>query len=89
MAGARHRPLWRHWGANGDDLIRFEHERVALLHDRNATWIPKLETIFDPPGLHFVMFGAAHLLGDDGVVALLRGRGWQVLPCPGDVCPAP
>lgn len=76
------------WGANPDDLVRSEHERVALLHDRNAAWIPKLETIFDPPGLDFVVFGAGHLLGDDGVVALLRGRGWQVLPCPGDVCPA-
>lgn len=76
------------WGANAGDLVRLEHERVGLLHDRNAAWIPKLETIFATPGLHFVVFGAAHLLGDDGVVALLRGHGWQVLPCPGDICPA-
>ena len=76
------------WKANAGDLVRSEHERVGLLHDRNAAWIPKLETIFATPGLHFVVFGAAHLLGDDGVVALLRDRNWQVLPCPGDVCPA-
>ena len=77
------------WQANPDDLNRAERQRQAMLTDRNAAWIPRLETIFANPGLHFVAFGAAHLTGEDGVVALLRRRGWIVSPCPGDVCPKP
>lgn len=75
------------WQAGPDDLSRAERQRQATLTDRNAAWIPQLETIFGIPGLHFVAFGAGHLTGEDGVVALLRRRGWTVSPCPGDACP--
>lgn len=48
-----------------------------LLGDRNRAWIPKLEAYFGE-GQAFVAVGAGHMMGSDGVVALLRARGYQV-----------
>ena len=76
------------WQADADDLARAERQRNATLTKRNAAWLPKLETTLAEPGFHFAAFGAGHLLGEDGVVNLLRRDGWSVSPCPGDSCPA-
>ena len=77
------------WQAGADDLSRKDRQRASLLTDRNRAWVPLLDAILAQPGFHFVAFGAAHLMGEDGMVVLLRQRGWQVLPCPNDNCPAP
>jgi uncharacterized protein YbaP (TraB family) len=45
--------------------------------ERNAKWIPELEPLF-AKGDVFVAVGADHLIGDRGVVALLRARGFTV-----------
>ena len=75
------------WDADADDLRRSDKNRAALFTRRNAAWLPRLDRLFARPGDHFVAVGAGHLTGSDGLVALLRGRGYQVTPCPGDVCP--
>ena len=75
------------WRAEERDLAAWDASREGLLVRRNRAWIPRMEATFALPGPHFVAAGAAHLLGDDGVVALLRGRGWRVTPCIGDACP--
>ncbi len=75
------------WRALPSDLARADHDRTMLLDDRNHGWLPRLQAILDQPGFHFIAFGAAHLPGDDGIVALLRAAGYQVLPCPQDACP--
>ena len=49
-----------------------------LLVERNRNWIPKLEALFSRPGHAFVVVGAAHLVGPDGIVAMLRARGYTV-----------
>ena len=75
------------WDADTDDLRYADRNRTALFTARNAAWLPQLDRLFREPGDHFVAVGAGHLLGADGLVALLRGRGYQVAPCPGDACP--
>ncbi|MGH1422594.1 MAG: TraB/GumN family protein [Hyphomonas sp.] len=50
----------------------------ALLKSRNEDWIPQIEGMLDTPGNVFVAVGAAHLAGDDSVVAMLRARGHAV-----------
>ena len=74
------------WRSDPADLARNDRDRPKELAQRNAAWVPRLEEIMTPPGLHFVAVGAAHLLGTDGLVALLRARGWTVVPCIKDVC---
>ena len=49
----------------------------ALLFARNRTWIPLLEQHI-AAGNAFVAVGASHLIGDKGVVALLRAKGYTV-----------
>ena len=50
----------------------------SLLRQRNLRWIPQIEAMFDDPEIEFVLVGAAHLVGADGIVELLRARGYAV-----------
>lgn len=50
-----------------------------LLDDRNAAWIPKLESnIKTTPS--FIAVGAGHLGGKNGVIQLLKAKGYKVTP---------
>jgi len=49
-----------------------------LLVDRNKNWMPKIEALFGRSGRALVVVGAAHLVGPDGVVAMLRAKGYTV-----------
>ena len=49
-----------------------------LLVDRNRTWLPKIEALFTRRGHAFVVVGAAHLVGPDGLLAMLRAKGYAV-----------
>ncbi|MGE3958872.1 MAG: TraB/GumN family protein [Vicinamibacterales bacterium] len=49
-----------------------------LLVARNTNWLPKLEALFARPKPAFVVVGAAHLVGSDGLLALLTARGYTV-----------
>ncbi len=49
----------------------------ALLTDRNARWMEVLPKQFKK-GSQFVAVGALHLTGDDGLIHLLRAKGYTV-----------
>ena len=49
-----------------------------LLVDHNRNWLPKIEALFSRPTPAFVIVGAAHLVGSDGLLAALRSRGYTV-----------
>jgi uncharacterized protein YbaP (TraB family) len=49
-----------------------------LLVDRNKTWLPKIEALFARTGRAFVVVGAAHLVGPDGLLALLKAKGYAI-----------
>jgi len=49
-----------------------------LLVARNRTWMPKIEALFSRPRHAFVVVGAAHLVGPDGLVAMLKAKGYTV-----------
>ena len=74
------------WQSAPEDLRDNDAARPALFVRRNAAWLPRLESRFAQPGEHFVAVGAGHLLGSDGLVALLRRDGYQVTPCLEDRC---
>jgi uncharacterized protein YbaP (TraB family) len=49
-----------------------------LLDDRNRNWVPKIERYLASGHTYFVVVGSAHLGGANGVVPLLRQRGYQI-----------
>ena len=50
----------------------------VLLVKRNRLWVPKIEDLLKGDKTVFVAVGAAHMLGPDGLVAQLRGKGYTV-----------
>jgi uncharacterized protein len=49
-----------------------------LLVERNRNWMPKIEALFARPGRALVVVGAAHLIGPDGLLAMLKAKGYTV-----------
>ena len=49
-----------------------------LLVERNRNWLPRIEALFARPGHAFVVVGAAHLVGPDGLLAMLKAKGVRV-----------
>jgi uncharacterized protein len=49
-----------------------------ILAARNQKWIPKIENYMRSGQTYFVVAGAAHFGGSQGVLALLRGRGYKI-----------
>lgn len=79
--------LARAWIAG--DLARLEQEdktgiladpelRQALLVGRNRDWAARIMPLVDQGKRPFVAVGAGHMLGDDGLPALLAARGYAV-----------
>ncbi|MGE3404876.1 MAG: TraB/GumN family protein [Vicinamibacterales bacterium] len=50
----------------------------SLIVNRNRAWMPKIEACFAQPRPCFVVVGAAHLVGPDGLLALLQARGYRI-----------
>ncbi|MFC4258847.1 TraB/GumN family protein [Marinobacter lacisalsi] len=50
----------------------------TLLLDRNRNWIPEIEHLLETADVELVLFGALHLVGEDGILALLEERGYRI-----------
>lgn len=63
----------------GDDCDSTPEEDAMLLSDRNRAWMEQMpKMLADAPTL--VVVGAAHLVGDEGLLSLLRQSGYTVDP---------
>src|SRR5262245_2998213 len=49
-----------------------------LLVERNRNWMPKIDELFARKGHALVVVGAAHLIGPDGLLAMLKAKGHTV-----------
>ncbi|HEX2242679.1 MAG TPA: TraB/GumN family protein [Gammaproteobacteria bacterium] len=52
------------------------HQKV--IEDRNRRWLPQIEELLSRGGNALVVVGAAHLVGKNGVIQLLKSRGYRV-----------
>jgi hypothetical protein len=50
----------------------------ALITRRNAAWVPRIAGLLRKPGTYFIAVGAGHLVGPDGLPALLQADGYKV-----------
>ena len=49
----------------------------SLVVDRNRRWLPRIETCLTT-GSCFIVVGAAHMVGSDGLIAMLRQKGYKI-----------
>jgi uncharacterized protein YbaP (TraB family) len=55
------------------------HEELAA--KRNRAWIPQIESMAAARTRALIVVGSGHLVGHDGVVELLKQKGFDVNPC--------
>jgi uncharacterized protein YbaP (TraB family) len=63
------------FNAQGRPSPRLEDFKRAILDDRNGTMTARIAALLRTPGTYFVLVGAAHLIGDSGIVSRLAGQG--------------
>lgn len=70
--------LWKDMGVKLRD--RYPDAYRIIDADRNARWLPQLQSMLDTPGQKdaLVVVGSLHLLGPDGLVDGLKARGYKV-----------
>lgn len=49
-----------------------------LLVTRNNAWMPPMESMLTSPEVEYVLVGALHLVGEDGVLQQLKNKGYRV-----------
>lgn len=81
---------WREGDNNTLDSVaikpwkdRFPDLYQALLVRRNQAWLPLIEAMLTTQDVELVLVGALHLVGDEGVLAMLAKRGYTVEQLPG------
>ena len=50
----------------------------SLLVQRNNNWMPQIEAMLKDKDVEFVLVGALHLAGDDGLLTQLKNKGYKV-----------
>ena len=51
---------------------------ATLVTNRNRSWIPKIDALLAGKQDALVVVGAAHLVGKQGVVEMLRAQGYKI-----------
>jgi uncharacterized protein YbaP (TraB family) len=75
---------WAEGDTRGLDLLIDEgmaevpQLKAQLLTARNRKWLPQVEKMLKSGKVHFVTVGAAHLVGRQGVVEMLRAKGYKI-----------
>ncbi|HME89533.1 MAG TPA: TraB/GumN family protein [Chthoniobacterales bacterium] len=86
-AGVTNAQMMQAWRKGDADAVAREfHNAYAdfpslaqrLLDNRNQKWMPKIENYLQTKQTCFVVVGVAHLGGPNGLVALLRARGYKI-----------
>ena len=74
---------WRAGDANklaallGDEYKSFPTLYRALVTERNKRWVPQIEKLLRSKENYFVVVGALHLVGDGGLLDLMRRDGFK------------
>jgi len=77
-----------HWRSGDEEKLYSDHvEKLqteypalykSMLVDRNNKWIPRIEEHLKTKEKEFILVGAAHLVGPDGLIEILRKKGYRV-----------
>lgn len=60
------------------DLKNYPKLYNVLITERNRKWVKKIEGYLQKPEKIMIIVGAAHLVGNNGVIELLKKQGYQI-----------
>ena len=60
------------------NLKEYPEVYQKLILDRNRAWLPKIDSYLSQRENYLVVVGAAHLTGKDGVIEMLKAKGYSV-----------
>ena len=60
------------------EMLQYPELYRAIVSDRNQRWVEDINLLFDDDDDYLIVVGALHLIGDDGVPALLKRSGVNV-----------
>ena len=76
---------WRSGDAEGLSELFVEDMKVeapalydTLLLQRNLKWVPQIDSMLQDADTEFVLVGAAHLVGENGLLDLLSQKGYEI-----------
>ncbi|WP_395344953.1 TraB/GumN family protein [Ningiella sp. W23] len=60
--------------------MKEEHPQIYrdLMVDRNNKWLPQIELMFGDENTEYVLVGALHLAGEDGILKLMQEKGYHI-----------
>lgn len=61
-----------------EPMMEFPGVYQSLLVERNNNWMPQIEAMLHTPEKEFILVGALHLAGKDGVLHQLKAKGYKV-----------
>ena len=61
-----------------ESMTEYPALREKLLDERNRNWLPQIEKLLTLDDDVLVVVGAAHLVGKNGLIELLKGRGYKM-----------
>jgi hypothetical protein len=61
-----------------DEMKLYPELYRTIVVDRNLSWLEKIEELLDDEDDYLIVVGALHLIGEDGVPALLTKRGREI-----------
>lgn len=61
-----------------DDMAQYPELYKAIVVDRNRRWVDMIDRLLDDSDDYLIVVGALHLIGEDGVPALLAKRGVRI-----------
>jgi hypothetical protein len=57
---------------------KYPDANEAIITKRNLNWRPHIESYMQSPRIHLVIVGAAHLVGEHGILQWLRQSGYSI-----------
>ena len=59
-------------------MVEFPEIHQKVLVERNRRWLPEIEKLIHDGSGAMLVVGAAHLVGQDGVIEMLKAKGYRV-----------
>jgi len=63
---------------SGKEFVGHPEARATFFTDRNRNWVKQIEAMLRERKIFFITVGAGHLVGKDGIPAMLRTDGYKV-----------